>query len=72
MPITAKIKSITRSGDGASVSVEYNDGSGQAFEFNPMPTAADIRLTVKAEVNRRNQIDTQVNRLQTLVGVEID
>jgi hypothetical protein len=72
MPITAKIVSISRSGDGVSVSVEFSDGSNQPFEFNPMPSGADIRAVVKAEVNRRNQIDTQVNRLQTLVGVEID
>jgi hypothetical protein len=72
MPISAKILSITQAGDGASVSVEYSDGSNQAFDFSPIPSGIDIRAVVKAEVSRRNQIETQVNRLQNLVGVVID
>ena len=72
MPISAKIVSITQAGDGASVYIEYSDGSNQAFDFNPIPSGADIRAVVKSEVSRRNQIETQVNRLQNLIGVVIE
>jgi len=72
MPIVAKIMSITRVGDGISVGVGFSDGSSWNTDFTPIPTAVDIRTTVKAEVNKRNQLETQINRLQTLIGVEID
>lgn len=72
MPVTATIRSLTRVGSGVSVAVEYSDGSNQSFEFTQVPAGSDIRQAVRAEVNARNQIETQVNRLQNLVGVVID
>jgi hypothetical protein len=72
VPVTATIRAITQVGDGCSVAVEYSDGSAQSFEFQPVPSNADVRARVKGEVARRNTIDEQVNRLQNLIGVVLN
>jgi hypothetical protein len=72
MPIKATIQAVKQVGDGVAVSVSFDDGSVQQFDFNPVPSGPDIRASVQAEVRRRNAIDTQVMRLQNLVGVVFD
>ena len=70
---TATLQSIIRVGQSDRVAVKaiFTDGSIKEYEFQLPVDGESALATIKADVDRLNSIDGQIQELQQFVGLVI-
>ena len=72
--ITATIVAVSKIGDSKRVAfkVLFSDNSSREFDFDVSQSVEEMIAEIKAEVDRLNTVEGQVNDLQNLVGTIIE